>query len=244
MNNFNFCIVIPMYNEEANVERCVNTLSVFLDGIITKSSIIAVNDGSMDDTGKILHSLLNKYKRLIIETHKTNKGYGAANITGGKRAFKEGFKYALFMDADLTQNVNYIYNFIDVMKKDIDFIKATRYAKNGGVEGVPFKRWVVSWVGNVLARAILRLPLTDYTNGFRAVKTDIMSKVSCRERGFAYLIEEVREVSKYAKTYAEVPYILTVRENNNSRSKFQYSPKIYLNYLKHLFGKEKRGGHQ
>lgn len=229
-----FCIIIPMYNEADNVERCLRTIDEFLNGLNVNASIIVVNDGSTDATGRILREFSNKLDRLIVETHETNKGYGAANTTGGKRAFQKGFEYALFMDADLTQNVDYIYPFIDHMEKNVDYIKATRYAGNGGVEGVPFKRWVVSWVGNILARLFLRLPLTDYTNGFRAIKTDILSRIHCSENGFAYLIEEICEASKFAKSYAEVPYILSIRTNNASKSKFQYSPRVYWTYLKYL----------
>lgn len=226
-----------MYNEAGNAERCVKTIDDFLNKLNANTSIIVVNDGSTDETGRLLHELSGKTRRLIVETHEINKGYGAANSTGGKRAFHEGFEYALFMDADLTQNVEYIYPFIECMNGNVDYIKATRYAGSGGVKGVPFKRWVVSWLGNILAKLLLRLPLTDYTNGFRAVKTDILARIHCSETGFAYLIEEVCESSKYARSYAEVPYILTIRADNGSKSKFQYSPKVYWTYLKYLIKK-------
>jgi len=229
-----FCIIIPMYKEADNAERCLKTIDEFLNGLNANAAIIVVNDGSTDATGSVLHELSSKLERLIVETHEMNKGYGAANITGSKRAFQNGFEYALFMDADLTQNVNYIYPFIDHMEKNVDYIKATRYAGNGGGEGVPFKRWGVSWAGNILARLFLRLPLTDYTNGFRAIKTDILSRLRCSEKGFAYLIEEICQASKFAKSYAEVPYILTIRADNASESKFQYSPRVYWTYLKYL----------
>ncbi len=230
----NFCIIIPMYNEADNAERCLKTIDEFLNRLNVTASIIVVNDGSTDETGRLLDELSVKLHRLIVETHEINKGYGAANSTGSKKAFQNGFEYALFMDADLTQNVDYIHPFIDHMKNNVDYIKATRYAASGGVEGVPFKRWVVSWMGNILARLFLRLPLTDYTNGFRAVKTDILSRIHCSETGFAYLIEEICEASKFAKSYAEVPYILSIRADNGSKSKFQYSPRVYWTYLKYL----------
>jgi len=237
INSFSFCIVVPMYNEELNAERCVSAIHEFIGKLKYKSAVIAVNDGSMDKTGEILKKMSNKLNNLIIETHEKNKGYGMANLTGAKRAFKEGYDYALFMDADLTQNVNYIYPFIEEMNKGIDFIKATRYAKGGGVKDVPFNRWVVSRIGNFIIKIFFRLPLTDYTNGFRAVKTCLLSQIECKDRTFSYLIEEVKKISKIAKSYAEVPYILTVRESKYSKSKFQYSPKIYYKYLSYLFKK-------
>ncbi|MDD5687509.1 MAG: glycosyltransferase [Elusimicrobia bacterium] len=232
-----FCIVVPMYNEESNAEKCVTTIHDFISKLSYKTALIAVNDGSKDKTGDILKNISTKLNKFIIETHEKNKGYGSANLTGAKRAFKEGYDYALFMDADLTQNVSYIYPFIEEMNKGTDFIKATRYAKGGGVKDVPFNRWIVSLIGNKIIKIFFRLPLTDYTNGFRAVKTCLLSQIECEDRGFSYLIEEVKKISKISKSYAEVPYILTVRESKYSKSKFQYSPKVYYKYLRYLFKK-------
>lgn len=224
-----------MHNEEGNAERCVRSINDFLGTLDKRTAIIVVNDGSKDRTRELLEKLSNQIEKLIVETHVINQGYGSANITGINRAIKEEYDYALFMDADLTQNTKYIYSFIEKMEEGIDYIKATRYAKHGGVKGVPFARWFVSWVGNFFARVYLRLPLTDYTNGFRAVKTNILSQIECHESGFSYLIEEIKKASKYAKTYADVPYILTIRENNGSKSKFIYSTSVFYKYLNNLF---------
>ena len=81
----------------------------------------------------------------------------------------------------------------------------------------------------------MRLPITDYTNGFRAIKTALLNNIDFEENNFAYLIEEIKKVSKFAKSYAEVPYTLTVREDSNSKSKFIYSTSVYFSYLKWLF---------
>ena len=83
----------------------------------------------------------------------------------------------------------------------------------------------------------MRLPLSDYTNGFRAIKTKLLKDIKFEENNFAYLIEETKKVSKFANSYAEVPYILKVRENSHSKSKFVYSPSVYFSYLKWLFKK-------
>lgn len=230
-----FCVIVPMYNEGGNAERCLYQLATFLQDLEYDTLLVAVNDGSTDRTGEILEYLLDEIEGLVVETHEKNRGYGAANKTGAQRAISEGFGYALFMDSDLTQSVKYIYPFIDEMKKGTDFIKATRYAKGGEVVGVSFSRWFVSRVGNQMAKIALKLPISDYTNGFRAVRTDILSKIDCKENGFPYLIEEVAQATKFAKTFSEIPYTLTCRDNTCSGSKFRYTLDIYYTYFKHLF---------
>ena len=229
-----FCIIIPMYNEEKNVSICVKRICRFLSKVENKCKLIVVDDGSSDQTPSKLNKLKKKYKNLIVVKHKSNLGYGAANKTGAYFANKKNYKYVLYMDADLTQNNKYIFEFIKFMNKDIDFIKATRYTSGGGSKGVSIFRKIISKGGNLLAGIFLRLPITDYTNGFRAIKTELLINFENEENGFAYLIEEVNKLSKKVKSYAEVPYILSVRNNSHSKSKFTYSFDVFLSYLKWL----------
>ena len=230
-----FCVVIPMYNEEANAQKCVTAIYNHIKNLKMRTAIIAVNDGSKDRTSELLQAMKPQIPGLIVEEHAANQGYGGANVTGAQRGYREGFEYILFMDGDLTQRASYIDDFIVEMRKGTDFIKATRYAKGGGVDGVPFDRWLISYVGNKVAKFFFRLPLSDYTNGFRAIRAEFVPKIKSTERGFAYLIEEIAQVSKLGKTYGEVPYTLTVRQEKFSTSKFNYSFRTYFNYLKHLF---------
>ena len=233
-SNPSFCIIIPMYNEEKNVSVCVNTICKFLANLKNKCQLLVVDDGSSDKTPSKLKKLKTKYNNLSIITHQKNLGYGSANKTGVFFANKKKYKYVLYMDADLTQNTKYIYDFIKFMNKNIDFIKATRYASGGGSKGVGIFRKIISKGGNLMASLFLRLPITDYTNGFRAIKTELLIDFDHEENGFAYLIEEVNKLSKKVKSFSEVPYILSVRNNSYSKSKFTYSIGVYFSYLKWL----------
>lgn len=228
-----FCVVLPMYNERANAEKCISCIHEFLGRIPVRTGIVAVDDGSKDGTGQTLRELEGRFPGLLVEIHEKNVGYGGANRTGFSRGVKEGFEYALVMDADLTQDPVYLHGFIAAMKTGADFIKATRYAKGGKVEGVPFARAMVSWVGNRLAQIVLRCGVSDFTNGFRAIRTDFLPKLDTRENGFAMLMEEVCQARRLGARFAEVPYTLTIR-SDGSVSKFNYSFEVYWQYLRHL----------
>lgn len=230
-----FCVVLPMYNEADSARSCVRGIAEFLASVKSRTGIIAVNDGSTDGTADVLHDLQRMVAGLIVETHATNGGYGSANRTGFAAAIREGFEYALVMDADCTQDPKYIAGFFQPMCESIDFIKASRYARAGKVVGVDWRRLIVSWVGNRLAQWMFGLSLTDYTNGFRAIRTGILRRMQSHETGFAVLIEEVYLARRLGATFAEVPYTLTVRPTMNSKSKFVYSWNVYRSYLKYLF---------
>ena len=164
-----FCLIIPMFNEENNVNQCVTSICKFLDGLDIECELLVVDDGSYDNTASELSILKKNYNNFNIETHTINKGYGVANRTGAFYALSKSYKYVLYMDADLTQDPKYINDFIKLMDKDIDFIKATRYSNGGGTDGVPFQENYFI-MRKLYCKIFMKLPITDYTNGFRAIK--------------------------------------------------------------------------
>ena len=230
-----FCIVLPVYNESGCIEQCVRSIAAHLQNIRTRTGIVAVDDGSADDSLQILLGLQKELPSLVVHSHECNGGYGAANRTASKIANELGFEYALVMDADGTQAVEFIDRFLVPMQNGVEFIKATRYAKGGRVEGVHWKRVLISWVGNKLAQCLMRVPLTDFTNGFRAIKTEKWSQLKTTERGFAMLVEEVYLARRLGVSFAEVPYTLTARQKDSSLSKFTYSLGVYKRYVQYLF---------
>jgi glycosyltransferase involved in cell wall biosynthesis len=230
-----FCIALPIYNEAAAIELCIERIARFLERVETRTAIIAVDDGSRDGTFELLSRMQARLPQLIVHKHETNGGYGEANRTLCRLAVEHGFQYAIVMDADGTQDPRYIANFFAPMRQGIDFIKATRYRLGGGVDGVPWQRYLVSRVGNLLARAAMNIPLSDFSNGFRAIRTDRWREIKSTERAFELLIEECYLARKLGLSFGEVPYLLTVRQETESESKFSYQWRVYLNYLSYVF---------
>lgn len=86
-------IIIPVYNASKAIERCVKSV---LDEEYKDLEIIAIDDGSKDDSGKILDNLAKEDDRLIV-IHKENGGVSKARNTAFEYAKGE---YIQFMDAD------------------------------------------------------------------------------------------------------------------------------------------------
>lgn len=230
-----FCIALPVYNEQSVIASCVRNIDEYLRGVPTRTAILAVDDGSQDETWEILKQLQHDIPSLIIDRHVQNQGYGGAQRTLCKLAAAHDFDYALVMDADGTQAPHFIGNFFGPMRAGVDFVKATRYDKAGSVSGVPWQRYWISRVGNLLAQTVMGLPITDFSNGFRAIRTEVWTKIKTSETSFVVLIEEVYLAGKLGVTFAEVPYTLTVRSEEGSHSKFTYRWGIYRRYLSYVF---------
>jgi len=232
------CVVVPAYNEERGIENCVKKIIERLDNL-PNTHLLVVNDGSHDQTLKILKFIQTKYhSKYSFFSHSHNQGYGSALSTGAEWANKMGFSHVLYMDSDLTNHPKDINKFYKYMNIDnIDCVKASRFIKGGGMVGVSMKRKLFSIFGNVIARNCFRLNISDCTNGFRMVKTSFLCKIKLSSTGFSSIVEELYYLKTMRAVFAEVPVILTSRKQSNTN--FVYSLKTIVNYgkfaLKALF---------
>jgi glycosyltransferase involved in cell wall biosynthesis len=90
-------VVLPAFNEEANVERVVRECTAYLTDRLPDHELVAVDDGSRDRTGEILDRLATEVPRLRPLHHPQNRGYGAALRTGFAAAAK---RFVFYMDSD------------------------------------------------------------------------------------------------------------------------------------------------
>jgi dolichol-phosphate mannosyltransferase len=228
-----FAVVIPAFNESAGIGACVRAIDRALERLTNRTALIVVDDGSADGTYGVLAKLEPVHTRLIVVRHSKNLGYGAGLRSGVAAAARQGFEYVLFMDSDLTNDPKYLADFAQQMAGGTDVIKASRYIAGGGVNGVPGWREVLSVVGNTVARLLFRLPVRDCTNGFRAVRTELLTAIDLEENGFAVIMEELYRLRPLAQSYAEVPIVLTARTDDLRPSSFSFGPRAMLRYLKY-----------
>ncbi len=94
MNNKELSIIIPVYNGQDYIVRCVDSIMRQRDA--TQHEIIIVDDGSTDDTPKILDAAANVYKNIRV-IHQKNAGVSVARNNGITASHG---KYVTFVDAD------------------------------------------------------------------------------------------------------------------------------------------------
>jgi dolichol-phosphate mannosyltransferase len=228
-----FAVVIPMFNEEAGAERCVRMVRAVLATLPQRTSLIVVNDGSDDGTGAILAALGREDPVLDLVAHQDNQGYGAALRSGVRRAADRSFEYVLFMDSDLTNDPADVPRFALLMNRGLDVIKASRYSPGGAVTGVPWRRVLISRMGNAVSRRLFRLPIRDCTNGFRAVRTELLTRMQLQERRFPIIMEELYWCRWLARSFGELPVTLTNRGAEQRPTFFVYRPGVLYRYLKY-----------
>ena len=92
-------IVIPAYNEQDNIAKTVKEWYPIVERYGSDSRLVVIDDGSRDDTFKILTELSSKMPRLTALT-KPNKGHGATLLYGYKYALDNGADYIFQTDSD------------------------------------------------------------------------------------------------------------------------------------------------
>lgn len=113
-NKIELSIVIPMYNIENYIERCLNSF-INLD---IKKEILLINDGSSDNTLHIAKKYKEKYKNIKIIDILTNKGSAAARNVGIKESTGE---YISFIDGDdVVDEYKYFQLIKQIIKNKLD----------------------------------------------------------------------------------------------------------------------------
>src|SRR3989344_3386848 len=113
-------VFFPCYNDEGSIGKLVNEASDVLKRVAKDWEIIVVDDGSTDNSRKILKSLASKNRNLRLVFHKKNRGYGGALKSGFKNATKELIFYT---DGDGQYDVKEIEKLLPRMTPDVDVVQ-------------------------------------------------------------------------------------------------------------------------
>ena len=130
-------IVMPAYNEEKLIYQSIMKTLDIVSGFVKDIELIAVNDGSKDNTRAEILRAVRKDKRVRIVTSDKNRGKGNAIISGVSQA--EG-KYIAFVDADLELNPAQLEGYLKKMLDDnADVVIGCKFHKESKLK-YPFKR--------------------------------------------------------------------------------------------------------
>jgi len=213
-------IIIPMFNEAENVESTLNRVEEALASFKGTYEIIAVNDGSFDNTFEILNKLAEKNGKLKVVSYPTNIGRGMALRRGFQKSMGE---MAVSIDADLSYDPCYIPDFVETLKAepDIDFVLASPYMPGGGVQNVPLLRLWISKFGNKILRFAMPNRIYTSTGIFRAYRKKVLDSLELESDGKEIHLEILSKAIALGYRVKEIPAILTSRRRGKSKFKFR-----------------------
>lgn len=166
-------LIIPAYNEEENVLNVYNTIKEYNEKNNTRLDYVFINDGSKDNTLKILQENKLNHINLI-----HNLGIGGAVQTGYKYAYENNYDIAIQFDGDGQHDVNYVPNICEpLINGQADMCIGTRYLdKNASKFQSTFMRRLGANIISFFIKLCCGKKITDPTSGFRAVNKKVIEQ--------------------------------------------------------------------
>ncbi len=174
MTNFlidELSVFFPCYNEEKNIRNTINKAIPIIKKITGKWEIILINDGSKDNTGKILEEIKKEYPgKIKIITHNPNRGYGAAFKSG---VYNAKYKWIAFTDADGQFDFSEITKLIKKQQKT----KADMVIGYYLVRQVSKATIITSKLWELLIFLLFGLRVTDIDCGFKLISKKVIDTI-------------------------------------------------------------------
>ncbi|MCI0487853.1 MAG: glycosyltransferase family 2 protein [Blastocatellia bacterium] len=167
-------IVLPAFNEEANVEAAVSEVSTVAQGLGIEHEIILVNDGSTDRTGEVARALTERIPNLQLVEHHPNRGYGGALKAGFAAASKD---LIAFFPADRQFDFSEIDRLLKRMNK-ADIVCGYRADRR---DNIIRKLNAFGW--KMVVMTLFGYLSRDIDCGFKVFRRRILSKVNIASDG-------------------------------------------------------------
>ena len=211
-------VVIPTYNERANLEAMVPRLQVLgIPGL----QLLVVDDNSPDGTGGLAGELAARDPDFVSVIHRPGKlGMGTAYVEGFQRALDQGADFVISMDADFSHSPEKLPVLIEKCG-EYDVAIDSRFAPGGSLD----ERWgitrrVLSRGGNSYARLVTGLPLHDLTGGYKCYRRKVLETInlgSLKSSGFVFQVEINYACHRHGFRLVEVPIHFAERSHGESK---------------------------
>jgi glycosyltransferase involved in cell wall biosynthesis len=168
MKTFELAVVMPVYNEAANIETVVTEWLREFNRLGIAFQLLAVNDGSRDGTGEALQSLAARCPDVVVPIDKTNAGHGLACRTGYSLAVDRNFAWTFQIDSDGQCDPQFFSEFWNA-RNDADCIFGVRTTRDDG-----FARVLISTACRVLTSLASGMDLKDLNVPYRLMRTSAL----------------------------------------------------------------------
>lgn len=190
MNNKVLSIVVPTYNMEKYLDRCLSSLIMPDEGLMNALEVLVVNDGSKDKSSEIAHGYQDKFPQTYRVIDKSNGNYGSCVNRGLKEATG---KYIKVLDADDYFNTKQLQYYlgklqtvdVDLVLTDYDFV-----AENGRVKetvSYPFTQESILSINYCIDRPEFR---SIQMHAVTYKRANLLGISYCQTEGISYTDQE------------------------------------------------------
>jgi dolichol-phosphate mannosyltransferase len=208
-------VIIPTYNEAANLERIVARVRV----AVPTADVLVADDNSPDGTGALADQLANQDAQVHVLHRPGKAGLGSAYVAGFRWALAQGYDVMIEMDADGSHQPEQLSRLLAALSS-ADLVLGSRWMPGGEVRNWSRGRELLSRGGNMYTRLALGIPLHDATGGFRAFRRRTLEGIDLDEvasQGYCFQVDLAWRALRAGFRVAEVPITFVERELGESK---------------------------
>ncbi len=205
VKNVHLSIIIPAYNEARRLPSTLDSILNYLQHKLWDAEIIVVNDGSSDDTAKVVGHFATRHPEIRLIDNQLNQGKGGC--------IRDGMLHAsggtmLFTDADNSTPIEDADKLLAAICEGADIAIGSRWVdRRLQLVPQPWYRRLNGRIYNLLLRTILGLNYRDTQNGFKAFSRKAAEAIFPRQRisGWGFDAEDLFLAKKCNFIVSEIP---------------------------------------
>lgn len=200
-------IIIPVYNEEAKISIILSQIKQILADTLLEYEIIIINDGSTDDTERIIREAKKSDAYIKLISYKDNIGKGHAVKLGVQESNGD---VTLFLDGDLNVSPKEIKNYVKELE-GFDIAIASKAHQLSKVKCTPSRKFL-SKAYNNLVRVVVGIKIRDTQSGLKIGNTCVLKnifKIMIVE-GYAFDVELLSIATMEGLKIRELPINVTL----------------------------------
>lgn len=231
-------VVCPYFNEAGIIASAVQTIHEELKKLGHEFELILVNDGSTDESFDIVKNITEDLENVVLVTYLHNEGRGYA--------LKRGIDVAsgqiiITTEIDMSWGKEIFQNFVTAFEEKpyLDCVIASPHHPEGKCVNVPFKRMLISKIGNFLIRMFFLPEISMNTGMTRGYRKDVIQNLETTEKGKEFHLEVLLKLNALNYRIGEIPAVLEWKEEDEkpdagkrkSSTNINRTIKTHINFL-------------
>lgn len=206
-------VFFATYNEVGNVASMIQQIAA----AAPDADILIIDDNSKDGTLKVLEDMRQPNMSVLVRSSKL--GLGSAHLLAWRHAIQHSYEVLITMDGDLSHDPADIPRLRDTLGQGYDLVIGSRYTEGGQCDYTGYRKYV-SKCGNVAARMLLGIRLSEFTTSYRAFRVNKLQKIdfeTVKVNGYSFFLTVIVHAHLAGLQLKEIP--IYFHERNSGASK-------------------------